>query len=159
MPLILLTTKIACPIEVAFDLSRSIDLHEKSTEQTNEKAIAGRTSGLINLGESVTWEATHFGIRQRLSTEITQFERPYHFRDSMVKGAFQRFDHDHNFSEENGLTVMIDRFDYESPLGLLGTIADSLFLKRYMTSLLLKRNNLIQKIAESDPTKYLETDI
>ena len=67
--------------ERVFDLSRSIDLHVQSTGNTGEKAIAGCTSGLIELGESVTWEATHFGIRQRLTSKITAFERPRFFVD------------------------------------------------------------------------------
>ena len=155
MPVINLTTQIDCPIGVAFDLARSIDLHEESTAQTNEKAVAGRTSGLISLGESVTWEARHFGVRQRLSTKITEFEYPYHFRDSMENGAFARFDHDHDFSEVGGVTLMLDRFDYTSPFGLAGRIADSLFLQRYMKRLLVIRNELIRKVAESNPSIYL----
>ncbi|MDF1825451.1 MAG: SRPBCC family protein [Verrucomicrobiales bacterium] len=155
MPIISLITKIDCPIEVAFDLSRSIDLHEASTAQTNEKAIEGRTTGLIEMGERVTWEATHFGIRQRLGSEITAFDRPRHFRDSMIFGAFERFDHDHHFAEEDGKTVMTDRFDYTSPFGLIGRFADVLFLKNYMTALLMKRNELIRNLAESDPAKFL----
>ncbi|MFT4546407.1 MAG: ligand-binding SRPBCC domain-containing protein [Verrucomicrobiales bacterium] len=155
MPIIRLTTKINCPIEVAFDLSRSIDLHEESTAHTNERAVAGRTSGLIGAGERVTWEATHFGIRQRLTSEITEFERPHHFRDSMVDGAFKRFDHDHDFAKIGGQTIMTDRFDYTSPLGVLGAVADALFLKKHMTELLIKRNQLIRHVAESDPSKAL----
>ncbi|MEZ6096776.1 MAG: hypothetical protein R3C03_21550 [Pirellulaceae bacterium] len=88
MSVITLTTEIAATIDVVFDLSRSIDLHVESTSQTNEKAIAGRTSGLIELGETVTWEATHFFIRQRLTVRIELFDRPNHFRDSMVAGRF-----------------------------------------------------------------------
>ncbi len=96
MPAIVLTTEIAAPIETVFDLSRSIDLHIDSTSRTNERVIAGRTSGLIELGESVTWEATHFFVRQQLTVRVEQFDRPHHFRDSMVSGAFTRFDHDHS---------------------------------------------------------------
>jgi hypothetical protein len=76
MPVIVLTISIDAPIDVVFDLARSIDLHLESTAQTNERAVAGRTTGLIGLGEEVTWEATHFGIRQRLTSKITQFDRP-----------------------------------------------------------------------------------
>ena len=147
--------EIDCTPEVAFDLSRSIDLHEQSTSQTNERAVAGRTSGLIELGEQVTWEATHFGRRQRLTAEITQFDRPNHFRDTMVKGAFKRFDHDHIFEASGTGTLMTDKFDYTSPLGILGKLADILFLKRYMTRFLQKRNELIKRVAESDPSPYL----
>ena len=95
MPTIKLEIEVAAPIEIVFDLARSIDLHEKSTSQTDEAAVEGRTTGLIELGETVTWEATHFFIRQRLTARIVKFERPKHFRDVMVSGAFLRFDHDH----------------------------------------------------------------
>ncbi len=158
MPTITLTTQIDAPIETVFDLSRSIDLHVESTYQTNEKAIAGCTSGLINLGEEVTWEATHFGIRQQLTTKIVKFDHPHHFRDSMVSGAFHRFDHDHHFQGNNQQTVMRDIFDYTSPLGVLGSVADVLFLKRYMWRLLNKRNQLIKTVAENgNIDRYLLT--
>ena len=95
MPIIKLETKINAPVERVFDLARSIDLHRDSMSKYDEKAIAGVTSGLIRMNETVTWEAAHFGVRQNLTSKITAFERPWHFRDSMVKGVFKRFDHDH----------------------------------------------------------------
>jgi ligand-binding SRPBCC domain-containing protein len=133
MPLILLETRIEAPIECCFDLARDIDLHMRSTQRTREVAIAGITEGLINSGDEVTWEATHFGIRQKLTSRITAFDRPNHFRDSQVRGAFRRFDHDHRFETiSGGITLMRDEFDYESPLGWLGKMADRLFLETYL---------------------------
>ena len=158
MPAITLTTQIDAPIETVFDLSRSIDLHVESTYQTNEKAVAGCTSGLINLGEEVTWEATHFGIRQQLTTKIVEFDRPHYFRDTMVSGAFCRFDHDHHFQGDDQQTVMRDILDYTSPLGVIGCMADVLFLKRYMWRLLNKRNQMIKDVAENgNNDRYLLT--
>lgn len=150
MPIIKLETFINAPIERVFDLARSIDLHADSMSHTNEKAVAGVTKGLINLGETVTWEATHFGIRQRLTSKITVCERPFKFGDTMVSGAFARFDHDHFFTEVEGQTLMRDVFDYDSPLGFLGNIADFLFLENYMKNLLIDRNNTIKRVAESE---------
>ncbi|MEO6587932.1 MAG: SRPBCC family protein [Pyrinomonadaceae bacterium] len=149
MPVIKLETKINAPIERVFDLARSIDLHTKSTAVSGEEAIAGRTSGLINLDETVTWRAKHLGFRQTLTSKITVFERPAHFRDSMVRGIFKRIDHDHFFEEIAVGTLMRDRFDYDAPLWILGKIADGLFLENYMTGFLIERNKLIKEIAES----------
>lgn len=153
MPVINIATRINAPIETVFDLARSIDLHLESTAQTKEKAVGGRTTGLITMDEEVTWEATHFFVRQRLTSRIVRFEAPYLFRDSMVAGAFKRFDHDHIFETEDGVTVMTDVFDYTAPLGWLGRIADFLFLKRYMTKLLVTRNALLKSVAESERAK------
>lgn len=133
---------------LCFDLSRDIDLHVRSTHGTDEVAVAGVTSGLIGLGESVTWEATHFGIRQRLTSRITAFQPPAHFRDSLVEGIFKRFDHDHFFTPKNSGTTMRDVFDYESPLGILGRIADRLFVAAYMKRLLATRAAVIKSEAE-----------
>lgn len=149
MPVIELSTLIAAPIERVFDLARSIDLHTASTAATGERAVAGVTSGLIGSGEQVTWRARHFGVWQSLTSRIEIFERPSHFRDSMVRGAFRRFDHDHFFEPCAEGTRMRDVFDYASPLGILGRLADGLFLERYMRALLSERNRVIKEVAES----------
>lgn len=150
MPKIELETQINAPLERVFDLARCIDLHEESMSQTNEKAVGGVTKGLINLNETVTWEATHFGVRQRLTSQISALDRPHHFQDVMLKGAFKSFTHDHFFEEKDGTVLMTDVFDYRSPLGFLGNIADFLFLENYMRQLLTNRNLLIKRIAESE---------
>ena len=147
MPLIHLTTEIKAPIQVVFDLSRSIDFHQESVSETGEKAIAGRTSGLIELGETVTWEAVHFKVKQQLTTKITAMNPPYSFTDEMVKGIFKSLKHEHLFSEENGITTMVDLFYFEAPLGLLGKLANILVLKKYMTHFLRVRNAAIKKSA------------
>lgn len=153
MPIIKIETKINAPIEKVFDLARCIDLHTESMSESKEKAVAGKTKGLINKDETVTWEAVHFGIKQKLTSKITIFEPPHRFRDSMVKGAFERFDHDHFFEMKDSQTIMRDVFDYDSPLGFLGSIADALYLENYMTRLLESRNALIKSVAESDDWK------
>lgn len=159
MPVIKLETKINAPVERVFDLARSIDLHKDSMSKYDERAVAGKTSGLIEMNETVTWEATHFGVRQRLTSKITAFDRPKYFRDSMVSGAFKRFDHDHFFEETNGGTLIKDAFDFDSPLGILGTIADFLFVESHLREMLEERNELIKRIAESeDWRKFLETE-
>ena len=150
MPLIELTTIIHAPVERCFDLARSIDLHKLSIEGTEEEAIAGVTSGLIGKDQEVTWRARHFGIKQILSSRITEFDRPYHFRDEMIKGAFKSIRHDHRFQESGGKTVMKDEFYFVSPGWLFGVLFNQLLLTRYLRSLLTRRNEMIKKIAESD---------
>ncbi|HVW14833.1 MAG TPA: SRPBCC family protein [Mucilaginibacter sp.] len=148
MPRIELLTNIHAPIEKVFDLARSIDLHMESTKHTGEKAIAGKISGLIGSGETVTWRAKHFGIWQNLTSKITEYDRPSYFVDELVKGAFKSFRHEHRFSEANGHTIMKDIFVFESPLGVFGRLFNWLVLTRYMTRLLKERNRVIKKAAE-----------
>jgi ligand-binding SRPBCC domain-containing protein len=149
MPVIILHSEIKAPIETCFNLARSIDLHMISTAHTGEKAIAGRTTGLIELNETVTWRAKHLGVWQNLTSAITAYEYPTFFADEMAKGAFKRFRHEHRFVQHGSVTLMDDTFDFESPLGILGTIANKLFLTKYVEHLLSKRNAVIKEYAEN----------
>lgn len=148
MALIELRTRIEAPTHICFDAARDIDLHQASTSGTREKAIAGRTSGLCEEGDVITWEAHHFGIRQQLTVRIDRMQVPSYFEDSQVKGAFRSMRHKHTFEEREGATIMHDHFAYTTPLGPLGALFDALVLKRYMTRFLEKRNAVLKQVAE-----------
>jgi ligand-binding SRPBCC domain-containing protein len=142
---------IDAPPERVFDLSRSIDFHSVSLAHTGEEAVGGRTSGLIELGQSVTWRARHFGVRQHLASRISAFDRPRYFQDTMVRGAFAWMVHDHYFdATSDGGTVLRDKLRFAPPLGILGRIAERLVLRRYMTRFLQTRNAVLKRVAESD---------
>jgi ligand-binding SRPBCC domain-containing protein len=151
-----LVTRIAAPRERCFDLARSVDLHVRSPRQTREVAISGRLRGLLSAGEDVTWRARHFGCWYQLTSEITAYERPSHFRDSMVRGPFRRLDHDHFFLDDGrGGTIMRDRLDYAAPAGLLGRLAELLVLNPYLARFLERRNQEIKAVAESEAWREL----
>lgn len=158
MPTIILETQIKSSIEICFDLSRSIDLHKISTADTNEKAIDGIISGLINLNEFVTWEATHFGIKQNLTSKITKFDRPIHFRDEQQKGIFKFFIHDHYFEKQGENIIMKDSFNFQSPFGFIGNLIDKFVLTKYLTKLLKQRNAIIKNYAETEKWKTILND-
>lgn len=145
-----LEIEIHAPIERVFDLARSIDAHQSSTAGSKEQAVGGRTEGLIECGETVEWEATHLGVRQRLKVEIVEMERPTHFEDRMISGAFKSMRHRHEFSEFGGVTTMRDTFDFAAPFGLLGVLVERIFLARYMQRFLEERNAELKRMAEGD---------
>ena len=155
MPVIELKTKVNSTPEICFDLSASIELHQLSTSKTKEKAIAGTTKGIIKLNETVTWQATHFGVNQKLTSVISKYNRPYHFRDEQVKGAFRCFKHDHYFEKTGDGVIMTDRFEYESPFGILGKVFNKLVLTSYLEKFLLERNRIIKEFAETEKWKTI----
>ena len=145
-------TIIRAPIERCFDLARSVEVHLAGNVHSGESAVAeaGITSGLISMGQRVTWRAKHFGVWQTLTSEITSMDRPRYFQDTMIQGIFRIMRHDHFFqpmSPEE--TEMKDVFYFAAPLPVLGRLADVIFLRRYMDSLLRERNAVIKEIAES----------
>ena len=150
MALVEIETLIHAPVERVFDLSCSIDAHMASTDGTGERAVAGRTEGLIRLDETVTWEATHLFVRQRLTSKITEYERPNMFVDEMIRGAFASIHHRHCFTPHGTSTLMKDEFKFSAPMGFLGTIVEQLFLTRYMTRFLELRNQGLKRMAETE---------
>lgn len=149
MTKIQISTIINAPIETVFNLSRSINIHLLSTHQTNEKAIAGRTSGLIELNETVTWRGKHFGFYLKHKSIIPEMDFPVYFVDEMLEGSFKSFRHEHSFASENGKTIMKDAIVYETPFGFFGKFFDRLILKKHMTSFIKKRNAMIKDLAEN----------
>jgi len=151
LPIIHLETRIAAPPERCFDLARSVDLHMGSLAHTGERAVAGVTEGMMGPGDSVTWEARHFGLRWRLTSRITDFDQPRHFADEQERGPFARFRHVHTFTRlDDGNTLMTDESDFDAPFGPLGVIANALFLTRYMRRLLTARNAYLKHVVEGN---------
>lgn len=150
MTTIKLSTIINAPITHVFDAARNIDLHMDSAINTNEKAIAGRTSGLINLHETVTWRGKHFGIYLRHQSKITALKYPTYFVDEMIKGSFKSFKHQHIFKSNTTNTEMIDILVYETPYGIFGEILNFLAIKRHLIQFIRSRNKYIKsKVAHS----------
>lgn len=154
---IMLETQINAPLERCFLLSLSVDLHRKSVEWSNEEAIDGITTGIMKKNDFVTWRAKHFGIYMEMTTKIAQYELPTFFVSEMSKGPFKKLYHQHFFKPDLLGTLMIDHFSFRSPLGIAGKLVDKLFMQSYMKQLLIKRNETIKTIAESEEWKsYLK---
>ena len=149
MTTIIITTKIKASIETVFDTARNIDIHQLSAAKSNEKAIDGKTSGLIELNEAVTWSGKHFGVNLRHKSRITQFNFPTYFEDEMEEGLFKSFKHEHFFQTEGENTVMIDRLEYETPYGIFGFLFDKSILKKYLTNFIIHRNNILKTVTEN----------
>ncbi|MBA3431871.1 MAG: SRPBCC family protein [Actinobacteria bacterium] len=148
MPTIILSTAVTASPERCFDLSIDVDVHIASGK--GERVVRGVRSGMMRLGDEVTWQARHFGILWRMTSVITSFDRPSYFVDEMKSGPFARWRHEHLFSVEGVGTMMLDKVEYALPLGWLGRLADRLLLARYLEQLLLTRNKHITTVAEEE---------
>jgi ligand-binding SRPBCC domain-containing protein len=147
VPTLRLTTRIAAPAETCFDLSRSIDLHLESMVASRERAVGGVTSGLIEDGQEVTWEAHHLGLRWHMTSRITAYDRPHRFVDEMVRGPFASFRHEHRFEPDAGGTVMTDTVELRMGWGPIRPLAD-VCAAAYLRRLMVIRNAVIKARAE-----------
>jgi len=141
---IVIETFIAAPPAVCFDLALDVDAHAKSAAFSNERVVEpGRLTGVLQAGDLVTFEGKHFGIRQRFTTRITQVDRPRVFVDEMVRGAFQRLRHVHEFHAREGGTLMRDVLEWKAwGFGFL--------LKRHMRWFVTTKQLALKAIAEGE---------
>jgi ligand-binding SRPBCC domain-containing protein len=147
---IVIETRIRAPREQVFDLARSVDAHVASSSFTRERAVPpGRTSGLLEAGDTVTFEGVHFGVRQRFTARIVSMTFPSQFVDEAVHGAFASMRHTHEFFETPDGTLMRDTLDWRAPLGILGRIADALVLRRHLTRFVTRKQMALKEMAEA----------
>jgi ligand-binding SRPBCC domain-containing protein len=146
---IIIETRIRAPIELCFDLARDVTAHAESAAFSSERVVEpGRTQGLLELGDTVAFEGRHFGFTQRFVARITALDRPNRFVDEMVDGAFKWFRHVHEFESNDGLTIMRDTLEWKAPFGLIGDLADLLFLRRHKRWFVATKQNALKQIAE-----------
>ncbi|MEO8745099.1 MAG: SRPBCC family protein [Candidatus Dormiibacterota bacterium] len=127
-----------------------MDAHLASTERTGERVVAGKTHGLLELGESVTWEARHLGMRLRQGSIITRLDRPHMFVDEAISGPLKAMRHLHQFVSEGDATLMVDTFDYGLPAGLLGRLADHFVVEGHLRQFLIERAEYLKAQAEGN---------
>lgn len=150
-------TRLAGPPERAFDLSLDVNAHMQAMGSSGERAIDGVTTGLIGLSQTVTWRARHFGLRWTMTSEIVEWDRPRHFVDEQVRGPFRSFRHLHQFHPADDgtpamATDMVDRVTFVAPFGVLGRVAETMVLRRYLARLIDTRNEfLAREIARPTP--------
>ena len=141
-------TVIDAPAERVFDLSLDIDAHVQSQDRSRERAVDGVTSGTIGLGEQVTWRAVHFGIPFKMTSKVTELDRPNRFVDEQVRGPFRTFRHEHRFEQHDGATVMIDHLEFDAPLGPIGRVVERIVLGTYLRKLIEERGTFLTRLAE-----------
>lgn len=155
MPTIHLTTFIAAPYNVVFDLSRHIGLHKESMAHYKEEAVAGTRFGLIEKDETVTWKARHLFKERLMRVKITELKRGEMFIDEQMQGDFKMMKHEHYFKPCDNGTIMIDLLHFETPYGMMGRWFNALYFTNYMKKLLEQRNNTIRDYAESTKWRKL----
>lgn len=155
MPTIHLTTFIAAPAQVVFDLSRHIGVHKESMTNYKEDAVAGTRFGLIEKSETVTWRAMHLFKNRLMRVKITEMKKPEMFTTEQLQGDFKMMRHEHHMKPCDNGTILIDLFHFESPYGIMGQVLNNFYLTRYIRRLLEQRNKTIKEFAEGNRWKKL----
>ena len=146
---LVIETVIHAPVERCFDMARDVAAHVESAAFSGEKLVPpGKLEGTLGLGDLVAFEGRHFGVRQRFVARITEVTPPRRFVDEMVSGTFRRLRHEHEFIMHAEGTLMRDVLEWESPLGIIGRIADALFVRKHMEWFVRTKQENLKRIIE-----------
>jgi ligand-binding SRPBCC domain-containing protein len=147
-------------VERCFLLSLSVDLHVATARSTLENASAEAVAGTIGEGDTLTFKGRHFGVRWHHTSLIEKLRPHSYYRDVMIAGPFQHFEHDHHFAPMDDGTRMRDEIRFSASGGFLGQLRTRMFLRKRLKAYLMERNATIKRLAESeDWHKYLERGI
>jgi ligand-binding SRPBCC domain-containing protein len=148
MPEIEVVTLVRADAATVFDLELDADVHAASMAASGERATTSTGRAGLGLGDEVTFSARHLGRTWRLTSRVTEYDRPRRFVDEQVRGPFRRMRHDHLFEPVDGLTRMTDRMSFTAPLGPAGGLVARLVLAPYLRRLLVRRGEHVRRLAE-----------
>ena len=98
-------------------------------------------------GQIVTYTINPFpGIRTAWVTEITQVREPYFFVDEQRLGPYRFWHHQHVFHSHNAGVLMQDIVNYALPLGSLGDLVHTFFVKRRLQTIFSFRQQTLKQM-------------
>lgn len=77
-------------------------------------------------------------------TKIQRVSTNEMFQDIQLKGPFAFWEHTHKFEDRGRETFMTDEVKYRPPFGILGQMANSLFLSKQLNGIFTYREKIIR---------------
>ena len=134
------------PIEQVFSFfSRSENLEQITPQYLNFK-IETFSPIKMKWGQKINYTITLKGIPIRWSSLISLYDPPNSFVDEQIRGPFSLWHHTHTFREKNGGTVIGDYVRYAIPMGIIGRIANNIFVEKDLRYIFQHRQTMISKL-------------
>lgn len=101
---------------------------------------------LMRKGTIINYRLILYGIPFKWRTEISNFDPPYSFTDTQLKGPYTKWVHTHSFTEVDGKVHMIDEVTYKSPGWIFEPIIHSLFVKKNLSRIFAFREEACKRL-------------
>jgi len=148
MPIFEKRVHIQAPPEVVFAFHERPDALERLLPPWENARIVERKGGLEK-GARVVIMAKIGPIPQKMVAIHTDYEKGRMFQDTIVEGPFAKWVHTHLMEPDSaGGTWLIDRIDYELPLGKLGAIFGGGFARKKLEKMFAFRHEVTKKACE-----------
>jgi ligand-binding SRPBCC domain-containing protein len=148
MAQIIIETIIEAPAATCFSLIRDEGVRFEAAFFRAADIKHQFDRGTVEMGQVVTFKEKLLGFDQTLTLQVVELEPARRFLDEMIDGPFREFRHLHEFNDSRRKTLMRDTLDWTLPFGILGTLADKLFVERHLRGIVTRRNERLRSLAE-----------
>lgn len=140
------------PIAEVFDFFSDADNLEAITPKSLRFEILTPRPIVLKPGMLLDYRLRLLGIKFYWRTLIETFEPPHRFTDSQLKGPYKLWHHTHEFYTVDGGTLVVDRVRYQVPLGPIGRVINTLFVRRQLDAIFDYRQSQIETLLSALPT-------
>ncbi|MCU7695251.1 hypothetical protein ACFSPU_12130 [Haoranjiania flava] len=139
--------QLHCDIQTAWDFfSSPMNLPEITPTDMAFTVLTDYKAEKIFVGMIIDYTVSPLlGIPLKWKTRITEVMPNKSFTDFQEKGPYKLWNHHHEFIANEKGVLMKDTVDYQLPLGVLGTIAHSLFLRKKLEGIFNYRYHVLEK--------------
>ncbi len=142
------TQDIPSTIDKVWDfVSSPMNLKEITPASMNFIVTSHSIPEKIYAGMMITYKVSPvLGIPLNWCTEITQVSHLQYFVDEQREGPYRIWHHQHILEEIQGGVRMIDIIHYKVPFGILGKLANILFVKKQLKGIFEFRFKRVEEI-------------
>ncbi|WP_080778437.1 SRPBCC family protein [Chryseobacterium phocaeense] len=140
--------QLNCTVETAWKFfSGAGNLSEITPKDMNFIVLTEMENDEIYEGMLIDYYVSPlFGIKMKWQTEIIKVDFQKSFIDFQKKGPYKLWHHHHEFIPNEKGVLMKDTVDYELPLGFLGEIAHTLFVKKKLEHIFNYRYKVLEEM-------------
>jgi ligand-binding SRPBCC domain-containing protein len=140
--------KIPISLPKAWDFfSNPANLQAITPEDMSFKVISKYHGDVMYAGQIIEYKVKPvLNIPIYWMTEITQVKDKEYFIDEQRYGPYSLWHHQHHFKEIPGGVEMTDIVHYKNPLGPLGRLANSLFVKKKLAGIFDYRYRKVEEM-------------
>lgn len=122
---------------------------ERITPRFLRFRMTNMNTSSIKEGTLIDYKIKIHGFPAGWRTQIEQWRPPTHFVDSSLKGPYRMWQHTHQFEKLGSGTLMTDRIRYQLPLGYMGWLVASRWVRKDVENIFAYRRKVTAEIFET----------
>jgi ligand-binding SRPBCC domain-containing protein len=127
--------------------SSPMNLSKITPAYMNFKILSGFEEGTTREGMIIKYKVHPImGIPLTWVTKITNVSAPHEFTDMQMQGPYKEWVHTHRFREVEGGVEMTDELYYQLPMGPLGVLMHSLFIRKQVEGIFAYRTKTLETL-------------